>query len=382
MKKEVLIFALLLSVMAAGFASASSLVSVSFDLSQENDSSITYGEIIDSSSVLLEVQTNVEAVCRYSQTSGESFDSMPGTFDISAGRVHRKTLDNLGEGTHEYFVRCRELVENASDSAQLGIRFTISLPVSAVVRLSRDPPLKEGIYEVELETSKLVAQTPSLSYSLDGVSYTPIPLSGSGRLWKGYLIIPKDAGEKVGSFQFQGVDLAGQAGTQISEGAVFIVDTLPPDVVESVKAEGQENAIKLTWNFEESADKFRIYRSTSPNVGKADFYVETEEQSYVDNNVESGKTYYYKVSAVDEAGNEGRLSPEVYATALLANVSVEPTGLDPSLVGFVDSFLTEIDSVSLDIERAKLSFSSEKGKKKEIFERLKLSREIDSIESE
>jgi len=98
---------------------------------------------------------------------------------------------------------------------------------------------------------------------------------------------------------------------------------------------------------------------------------------FYDEDVEKGKTYYYKIAAVDEAGNIGDLSKEVYATALLSNTS-ENTGLNIKLIGKVDNFIIEIDSLIKNIEDIKELLKLKDNKEKQIFESIKLNKELES----
>ena len=71
---------------------------------------------------------------------------------------------------------------------------------------------------------------------------------------------------------------------------------LATPTIESVKNSG--NGITLTWTKASGADRYNIYRSTSPNSGFE--YINSVQNvlTYTDTkNLESGKTYYYKVRA-------------------------------------------------------------------------------------
>ncbi|HEU5240196.1 MAG TPA: hypothetical protein VFU37_23885, partial [Pyrinomonadaceae bacterium] len=61
-----------------------------------------------------------------------------------------------------------------------------------------------------------------------------------------------------------------------------------------------------------------LYRSTDPNAPKAQWLKLTPQlytkTTFQDENVESGKTYYYYLVAVDSAGNRSDNSPVVSAT--------------------------------------------------------------------
>jgi hypothetical protein len=374
MKSKILALIILLLVMSTNVLAAS-IASFSVDISNGGDRSALLAQPIRASSVLFQVETNEGATCRYSETKGNSYSNMERTFDLDLETVHKKTLTGLTEGLYKYYVKCRN--DSGNESGELEAIFSVNLPINAKIELSRESPLNEGQVEVELTTSKIPSEVPSLSYSYDGVSYGPVPLFGSGTVWKGYLIISNDRKEQIGSFKFQGRDIEGNLGTDITEGGIFIVDTVEPTTIADFKAEGVESGIKLVWSFYESIKEFKIYRSDSPNVDYSNFYKSTTSKSFTDTGVTKGKTYYYKITAVDKAGNEGALSPEVYATVLLQDEIVSPTGLEPRFYGLVDSVLSEIDVVSEDANAIKRSFDGKTEKEKSLYQGLKLSREID-----
>ena len=100
------------------------------------------------------------------------------------------------------------------------------------------------------------------------------------------------------------------------------VDNTPPTAPANLTAEALPGAIKLTW---ESANDnygvayYKIYRGTQAGVNPSDnttydkVYI-TTETSFLDFNGTPGVTYYYVVTAVDRAGNEGPKSNEVNVT--------------------------------------------------------------------
>ncbi len=361
---------------------SSSVISYTFNTSAENNTGFILGDVVKSSSVLFEINTDKPSTCRYSTSKGVSYEFMEGEFDFNFGTTHKEVLTDLVDGTYKYYIKCKD--EYGNESSEFEAVFSVNVPVSAQILLSKSSPLGEGKVEVKLITSKVVPQMPSLSYSFDGVGFSPIPLTGYGSIWKGYLIISDSLGEGVGSFRFQARDLEGNLGTEIKSGGIFIVDTVDPETIRDVKAVSDKEGIKINWHLDEEVDKFIIYRSKSPGVTYSDFYISVDgENSYfLDAFAEGGETYYYRVSAVDEAGNEGGLSREVSAAALLENTSIAPSGLDIQLVGIVDNFIVDIDSVAKSIEMMKDSFNNKRGKEKDLYFGLKLSREIDSAKSE
>ena len=81
---------------------------------------------------------------------------------------------------------------------------------------------------------------------------------------------------------------------------------LPPSDVESITG---DNKVTLLWTDVDNPNvvSYRIYRSTSPD-GYFELIDEVSTNSYVDQDVENGITYYYALSSVDRFGNESDLT--------------------------------------------------------------------------
>ena len=330
---------------------------VSFNFDPNQDSSQTNPNIIYENSIVLQITTTSQVLCRYSTTKDTPFVSMEG-FDDNFETIHKKTLINLHDGVYKYYVKCRPIADpnNASTGvAQLEAVFKISNPISAQISLSQSP-LKAGKYEVSLLTTKIPATTPLLKYSFDGITYNPIILYGSENSWKGFLVISSTMEEEVGSFKFEARDLEGRTGTQIIGNNVFIVDTRAPPLITSLEASGEYGQIKLDWFLDKKEDieEINIYKSENPNVDLTNFYKKLEgtKEEYTDTGVKNGKTYYYRISSSDAAGNTADLSREVSATSLLSKTSSSTSGLSASLVGSVDALLSEIELLQSDIENS------------------------------
>ena len=96
----------------------------------------------------------------------------------------------------------------------------------------------------------------------------------------------------------------------------YTIDTMGPEEPEWIKAKSENGVIELKWNESDSVDtaKYLIYRSGSKEGNYA--LVATTQKgttTYNDVNVETGKTYYYKVSGVDKFGQEGKQSEIAWA---------------------------------------------------------------------
>jgi len=91
----------------------------------------------------------------------------------------------------------------------------------------------------------------------------------------------------------------------------------PPDMTPPNVGPGR---IALFWtaNSEPDVVGYNLYRSTDPNLPKEKWVKLTPQPqtrtTFQDQNVETGKTYYYYVTAIDNAGNESKASQVVSET--------------------------------------------------------------------
>lgn len=349
------------------------IVDINYNFS--NNSHID-NNIHEAESVIIRVNTPIDTICYYTENEG----FLPNkNFDGNYGTKHEKVLENLEEGVHNYYIFCGEDFQNMQEKT-MKVNFKTIVPISGVLEISKDPPLKEGQYEIKLTTSKPCLEEPDLQYTLDdytfdGITYMKVELKGSGKNWQGYLIIPGNAGEVVGSFIFKGTDLAGRIGTKITGDNLFIVDTVNPETIEIIESVGYQGQIKLNWFYNSEVKEFNIYKSENPQVEYTDYYETTSKKYFTDNDVEKGKTYYYRVAGVDNAGNIAKLSKEIYATALYNNASSIQTGLQIKLVGKVDNLLAEINSLIEDINNVNKAIGLKEELEKSLFEDIKLNKE-------
>ena len=93
-------------------------------------------------------------------------------------------------------------------------------------------------------------------------------------------------------------------------------DTFAPGVPAGLVASVGVGAIELTWERNTEADfkEYRVYRSEE-NGPPLKIAENIEAPSYSDRKVESGKHYTYRVTAVDQVGNESNQSEPAGATA-------------------------------------------------------------------
>lgn len=372
---------MLFSILILLIGSVSSL-NQSLDVDYIENLSYTYNDTLDYSSFLLKIHTNEDSHCMYDDDPGVHYDNMEFNFDLSSNLLHEKSFSGLSDGVYKYYIRCKDSGDHIGEELILNLR--INAKVKAQIVFSEQDPFKAGTYEITLITSKVVSQSPSLSYSFNNLVYNDLPIIGNDKIWRGYLIIPDDLGESLVSFKFKANDLEGRLGEEITSGNVFRIDTDRPNAINNINAVGYDGRIRVEWFLYDDYDEFKVYRSESSNVDLTNFYKVVRNDYLDDTLVAKGKTYYYRVSAIDEAGNEADLSKEVYATALLQNITSKDIidGLSIELLGKVDSLIREVDSVIGDVGEVKSNFNNKEESEKEIFSDLGLNKEIDDSVSQ
>ncbi|HVY01827.1 MAG TPA: hypothetical protein VHA12_03625 [Candidatus Nanoarchaeia archaeon] len=359
--------------------SAISVLTYNINISDPLAHSVLESNQVNLPSVLLVVNTDVDSSCKYSSTKGLDYSSMGSSFELEYGTLHKITINGLIDGQYKAYVKCKN--QSNFISQELEIVYTVSLPITAQISLENGANLKDGKTSLTLITSKVPKTTPTLSYTTDSITYKQIPLVGNEKIWSGYLIIPTDRENEVGSFKFQARDLEDNIGTEITSGAIFTIDTIPPNSLLDIKAEGISKGINLTWKTDEEKLSFNIYRATTPGVSYSDFYKKVNKENYVDTDVSAKTPYYYKISGVDSAGNEGSLSNEVYAISTLSTSSANSNSLDLRYVSLVESLLDKIDSTVSALNSLSATFESQSSEEKEMFEYLKIENSIASAKS-
>ena len=114
----------------------------------------------------------------------------------------------------------------------------------------------------------------------------------------------------------------GGAGYNNGEAGRYLVEDFGypgrPSAPKNLTASSGNQQVSLTWDQNSELDfaKYRIYRDTSsPATTLIDSVVgNIADTSYTDTGLTNGQIYYYRVSAVDSAGNGSAFSTEVNAT--------------------------------------------------------------------
>lgn len=153
-------------------------------------------------------------------------------------------------------------------------------------------------------------------------------ITGEQRYWKEAVI---NLGDYIGSqnpvfvaFRFTSDISNNRAGWYIDNVRLIGVDTEPPAIPAGLSAEAHLMGIELNWEHVQDGDlsHYNVYRSILQDGedGEYELISQVTENSYVDTEVEPGNVYYYKVAAVDFAGNISGFSNVVSVSPLSTSI--------------------------------------------------------------
>lgn len=144
--------------------------------------------------------------------------------------------------------------------------------------------------------------------------------------------VPRTGREET--FFVAAVDITGRTAALSDRLTYRLLDNQPPAPVGGLEVyEGESGKAQLTWSVHTAPDVagYHVYRA--PRL-EAEFQRINEqrrgllETSYIDSTVTGRRTYYYRVSAVDSAGNESEMSTAAMAQVVDRQPPPSPTGLE------------------------------------------------------
>ena len=228
--------------------------------------------------------------------------------------ISHELIDVLSAGEYNYTIDC---IDNFGNENDFSIFFKVLKRPYINISFEDSMPFNDGIYELEVTSSRDLKKSPTLEYSYDQRNFDTIALNGRNNKWQGYIQIEDTNSERVGSFRVRMEDVYGIYGDLIDKNKLFIVDTKDPPSIDDIKAESTSSGVNVQWYYPHKFNHFKIYRSLDGVPTKLDFYDYTDNFFYLDNNVTSNQTYYYLVTPVDDAGNEGEFSGLVESEGLI-----------------------------------------------------------------
>jgi len=315
---------------------------------------ITPTGTVNQQQLSLRISTDELATCKWGKNN-QVYDNLENYFQTTGALLHEQPMQ-INEGLNTIYLSCKDPTGNKDETQVLNIE--LNLPPAASISLEKNTSYKaisHGTYKLTLISSEELLSAPSLRFSYSN-RIVNVPLEGSQASWTGYLIIPSDEIEVVGEFMFSGMDKKGTVGSEVTSGKLFLIDTQPPGQPDTLKLVNENNKIRLMWNYVgEEPEHFNIYRSTTGNTDRTNFKATTKDKAYYDSNVTNKIGYFYRISAVDKAGNEGLLSEEEFLMTEYQNLT-STFKQSPDLLIIINEKIGELESLvqKIDIATAKL----------------------------
>jgi len=134
-------------------------------------------------------------------------------------------------------------------------------------------------------------------------SNIPMRMTGPGR-YEGHYVVREGDNATNQELAVRVVRPNGAERQWIEAEAPLTIDGVAPSAPEPTAVAAQRDGVHLHWSLpdEEEILSFVVERNTSP-VGRFQRIVQTENATAVDNGVEQGTTYFYRIRSVDRAYN-------------------------------------------------------------------------------
>ncbi|WP_031172559.1 PA14 domain-containing protein [Streptomyces durhamensis] len=133
-------------------------------------------------------------------------------------------------------------------------------------------------------------------------------------------------------YEVRAYDRAGNESAGTTDQPVTTVDRIAPAVPSGVTGSSGGKGVSLRWSAVAEATSYRVYRATSADSAYTRIAT-TDKPSHLDTSGSLGARYYYRVTAVDAAGNESGRSATVSGVHLdetppsaVTGLTVTPTG--------------------------------------------------------
>ncbi|MCJ0741862.1 YDG domain-containing protein [Pedobacter montanisoli] len=223
----------------------------------------------------------------------------------------------LVNGTYSITAKATDLADNVS-SASLAIAITIDTTKPSVAITSSISTLKKD------ETATITftfSEDPGVSFTAGSITVTGGTISGiSGMGFLRTATFTPNANTDNGAANIivaagAYTDAAGNEGSKGVLSPDIAYDTKAPAVPTGLTAifDNQQSVLSWTANTEADLASYKIYGGTSTNPTNLLTTVTSPTVTYTHSGLINGTTYYYRITAVDQAGNESTYSTEVTA---------------------------------------------------------------------
>jgi len=150
-------------------------------------------------------------------------------------------------------------------------------------------------------------------------------------------------------------DDAGNTTSWVDATSTVTLDTTPPDAPKNVAATGRDKTVLLNWdkNTQDDLSGYIVYRSDTPLSGFKKIG-QTEFAGFEDKNAVNLKAFYYKISAIDLAGNESNNEEAVTGTAVPPGPTYVKGSLEENTIWYAGASPYIIEDTVIVSERASL----------------------------
>ncbi len=202
--------------------------------------------------------------------------------------------------------------------------------IKEVLTNAKDSPFGKGkVIQVGAEGDKGMIATFDIGTFKKGI---PMKETQSGIYIGEYIVLPGDNVKEVPvivnlrkplGYETQWIDVSG----------FVTIDTTPPPQVKGLKAKGFYDRIEISWQTLKNVPDlkgYKVLRSEQPLTGFKEIGF-TELNLFDDRNAEHGKTYYYRIVAVDTAQNESDIQDSVKSCLIAKEPQILSGSIDRDL---------------------------------------------------
>jgi fibronectin type 3 domain-containing protein len=268
-----------------------------------------------------------------------------GTTQLESGWF---SLEWIAERTDDFYIRVIDFWGSSGSTVTYDINISESLPpppdnyepdntYSDATPIPVDGTTQSHSFHIPDDEDWLIfSAIGGYLYEITTYSWDPVPLlelydSDGTSYLDGSLFSMDWTAPRSDYFYIQVTEFLGNSGESYTYD-IYITETAPPSAPENLMAETGFGFVNLTWDPPLSdggapVTNYRIYRNTT--TGQETFYTQIGNQlNYNDTDVSNGVTYFYSVSAVNNAG-EGTKTDEIQATP--ATYPTQPRNLRTSV---------------------------------------------------
>ena len=210
--------------------------------------------------------------------------------------------------------------------------------IAAIDEVTASPTTKIGIGG-EITVTAIGEANAQVTFSISGVSKVqdvPMPESPAGN-YTGVYIVKEGDDAKDATVTVTMTDALGNVDSLESTDKVTL-DGIAPSKPAGLDAVAGDSQVSLSWNanIEPDLSHYNVYRGLQQGFEPtgADFVgkVDKPNTNFTDTDVKNGTTYYYRISAFDDVGNESEFSIETSVKVPVPVISVTPEQIDFGIV--------------------------------------------------